>query len=92
MKNLSYFHFQGSVHVLKTDGPNNSIFTPTKKQKNFAAGDMEMAEMESTDTHRNRTKFKGINPDVEYTFRVCTLINGKAISRKIGTLKPESIN
>ena len=30
-----------------------------------------------------------IDPTVEYTFRVCTLINGKTIARKLFTLKPK---
>ena len=48
-----------------------------------------MAEMESNTTHRNKTKFKGIDPHIEYKFRVYTLINGKAISRKTEILAPE---
>ena len=38
---------------------------------------------------RSQTKFKDIDPTVEYTFRVCTLVNGKTISRKLFTLKPK---
>ena len=45
-----------------------------------------MVEMES---QRNKTKFKGIDPHIEYKFRVYTLINGKAISRKTEILAPE---
>ena len=68
------------------------MFTPIKGKLNIedGSGDVEMTEMESTQRHRNKTKFKGICPDVEYTFRVCTLINGKAISRRLETLKPVS--
>jgi hypothetical protein len=46
-----------------------------------------MIPMEPMNT--KRTKFKGIDPTVEYTFSVCMLINGKTISRKIETLQPE---
>jgi hypothetical protein len=58
-----------------------------KKKATGADGDAEMIPMEPMNT--KRTKFKGIDPTVEYCFRVCTLINGKTISRKIETLQPE---
>ena len=49
-----------------------------------------MVEMES---QRNKTKFKGIDSQIEYTFVVSTLINGKTISKKVHTLKPtEEVN
>ena len=49
-----------------------------------------MVEIES---QRNKTKFKGIDSQIEYTFVVSTLINGKTISKKVHTLKPtEEVN
>jgi len=77
---------KGSVHALKSDHP--SIFTPRKSRNENPiekAGDVEMVEIES---QRNKTKFKGIDPQIEYTFIVSTLINGKSISKKVQTLKP----
>ncbi len=91
--------FQDSIHVLKYDS--TSHWSPRK----FTTGlgrtimgvggssgsrDTEMATMNETFTNfSRRTKFKGIDPSVEYTFRVCTLINGKTISRKLHTMKVE---
>ena len=55
-----------------------------------AVGDAEMVNMNSTESGAfKRTKFRDIDPTVEYNFRVCTLINGKTISRKLLTLKPK---
>ena len=74
------------MHALKSDHP--SIFTPRKSRNEnpiVKAGDVEMVEIES---QRNKTKFKGIDPQIEYTFIVSTLINGKTISKKVQTLKP----
>ena len=74
------------MHALKSDHP--SIFTPRKSRNENPigkAGDVEMVEIES---QRNKTKFKGIDPQIEYTFIVSTLINGKTISKKVQTLKP----
>ena len=41
------------------------------------------------DSQSNKTKFKDIDTQTEYTFRVCTLINGKKLSKKLETLKPQ---
>ena len=51
------------------------------------SGDVEMLEFES---QRNKTRFKGIDSKIEYTFIVSTLINGKTISKKVQILKPTS--
>ena len=51
------------------------------------SGDVEMVKIES---QRNKTRFKGIDSKIEYTFIVSTLINGKAISKKVQILKPTS--
>ncbi len=40
--------------------------------------------------HRMKTKFNGIDPSVMYTIRVCTVINGKTISRKKISIEPET--
>lgn len=53
-----------------------------------SSGDVEMVDLEPK-KKRKMTRFKGIDPTVEYSFRVCTLINGKTISRKIWNLKPD---
>ena len=42
------------------------------------------------DSQRNRTKFKDIDTKVDYTIRVCTLVSGKKLSRKLGTLKAQT--
>ena len=80
-----FFIFQGSIHYLKYDRPGMTYkWSPRKSKPN---GDTEMVQLE--DSQSNKTKFKDIDTQLEYTFRVCTLINGKKLSRKLETLKPQ---
>ncbi len=68
------------------------IFRVSGKKKEIAKaaeGDAEMIPMEERKDIMV-SKFRGIDPKVEYTFRVCTMINGKTISRKMVTLKPDT--
>ena len=46
--------------------------------------------MVKIESQRNKTKFKEIDSQIEYTFIVSTLINGKTISKKVQILKPTS--
>ena len=47
-----------------------------------------MVNMEEN-SQRYRTKFKDIDTKIDYTFRVCTLMSGKKVSRKFGILKAQ---
>ena len=77
------------MHYLKYDRPCNTYkWSPRKSPKN-GGGDTEMVTMEE-DSQRNRTKFKDIDTKIDYTLRVCTLINGTKLSRKLGTLKAQT--
>ena len=78
--------FQNSIHALKYDS-GSSNWSPRRKLTGVLGGDTEMATLSSTDFTSRRTKFRNIDPKVEYTFRVCTLINGKTISKKLINLK-----
>ena len=80
--------FQNSIHALKYDS-GSSNWSPRKLTARtlLGDGDTEMATLSSTDFTSRRTKFRNIDPKVEYTFRVCTLINGKTISKKLINLK-----
>lgn len=82
------------MHALKYES-DQSNWSPARKITGVLTsriGDTEMARInpDNTASAARRTKFKGIDPGVEYTFRVSTLINGKTISRKLITLKPSN--
>ena len=36
-----------------------------------------------------RTEFLELDPKKEYTIRVCTVVNGRAIARKVHVVKPD---
>merc|ERR1712029_385846 len=60
----------GSIHYLKYDRPGMTYkWSPRKSKPN---GDTEMVQLE--DSQSNKTKFKDIDTQLEYTFRVCTLL------------------
>ena len=65
-----------------------SSWNPRKFTLDNQVGDTEMMTFSTNSTNARKTRFKNIDPTVEYTFRVCTLINGKSITRRLLTLKP----
>ena len=79
------------MHALKNDGVSNWSPRKLTMLSTTFGGDTELATInpENGTNNLKRTKFKDIDPEIEYTFRVCTLINGKTISRKLFTLKPK---
>ena len=48
-----------------------------------------MPEMTPFNT-RMEAKFLNLQSDVEYKFTICTIINGKSISKRLITLKQEN--
>ena len=52
-------------------------------------GEKDSIHPENEGSRLKQTIFEDIDPMVEYTFRVSTLVNGKTISKKLFNLKPE---
>lgn len=51
-------------------------------------GDTEMQPLNDQSTIK-KAEFTNLDPAKEYKVRVCTLINGRPIARKLHTIKPE---
>ena len=81
-------YLQGSVHLLKHD--TTPYWSPIRSFNGL--GDTELVNVNMDSLCVRKTKFKNIETDVEYTFRVSTLIDGITISRKRQSLKPNPQN
>ena len=57
------------------------------KDKNISIKYTTLAENETSKS--KRINFKDVDPNVEYTFSVSTLVNGKPVAMKCVTLKPK---
>ena len=57
------------------------------KDKNISIKYTTLAENETSKS--KRINFKDVDPNVEYTFSVSTLVNGKPVAMKCITLKPK---
>ena len=57
------------------------------KDKNISIKYTTLAENETSKS--KRINFKDVDPNVEYTFSVSTLVNGKPAAMKCVTLKPK---
>ena len=57
------------------------------KDKNISIKYTTLAENETSKS--KRINFKDVDPNMEYTFSVSTLVNGKPVAMKCVTLKPK---
>ena len=57
--------------------------------KSNSNNNIEIPEMTPFNT-RMEAKFLNLQSDVEYKFTICTIINGKSISKRLITLKQEN--
>ena len=65
------------------------MYALSAKRLDDLTEDKEDVEMVSATSKNKKAIFSGLDSDVEYVIKVCTMINGCIISKKCVTLKHE---